>query len=60
MTLEFTPVREPEPAVDSNSEERTDMSMFIAPVVMNSAQVAQSNWMVDSGAGMSGTTARSI
>ena len=30
-TLEFTPVREPEPAVDSNSEERTDMSMFIAP-----------------------------
>ena len=42
--------------MDSNSEERTDMSMFIAPVVMNSAQVAQSNWMVDSGAGMSGTS----
>ena len=32
------------------------MSMFIAPVVMNSAQVAQSNWMVNSGAGMSGTS----
>ena len=45
------PIRELEPAVDSNSEERTDMSMFI---VMNSAQVSQSNWMVDSGAGMSG------
>ena len=55
-TLEFTPVRELEPAVDSNSEERTDISMFIAPVVMNSAQVAQPNWMVDSGAGMSGTS----
>ena len=55
-TLEFTPVREPEPTVDSESEERTDMSMFIAPVVMNSAQVAQSNWMVDSGAGMSSTS----
>ena len=51
-TLEFTPVQEPEPAVDSDSEERTDMSMF----VINSAQVTQSNWMVDSGAGMSGTS----
>ena len=50
------PVRETEPAVDSISEERTDMSMFIAPAVMNSAQLAQSNWMVDSGAGMSGTS----
>ena len=56
MILEFTPVREQAPAVDFESEERTDMSMFIAPVVMNSAQVAQSNWMVDSGAGMSGTS----
>ena len=55
-TLEFTPIREPEPAVDSNSEERTDMSVFMAPVVMNSAQIAQSNWMTDSGAGMSGTS----
>ena len=45
--LEFTPVREQEPAVDLKSEERADMSMFIAPVVMNRAQVAQSNWMVD-------------
>ena len=45
-SLEFTPVREPEPAVDSESEERSDMSMFIA--LMNSAQVATSNWMVDS------------
>ena len=56
MILEFTPVREQEPALDFESEERTDMSMFIAPVVMNSAQVAHSNWMVDSGAGMSGTS----
>ena len=54
-TLEFTPVRESEPAVDSNYEERADMSVFIAPVAMNSAQLAQSNWMLDSGAGMSGT-----
>ena len=37
--------------MDFNSEERTDMSMFIAPVVMNSSQVAQSNRMVDSAAG---------
>ena len=37
-------------------EERTDISMFIAPVVMNSAQVAQSNWMLDSGAGLSSTS----
>ena len=50
-TLDFTPVRELEPTVDFNSEERTDMSMFIAPVVMNSSQVAQSNRMVDSAAG---------
>ena len=54
-TLEFTLVRELEPAVDFVSEERTDMSMLIAPVAMNSAQIAHSNWMVDSGAGMSGT-----
>ena len=40
-TLEFTPVRETEPAVDFESEERTDMSIFIAPVVMNIAEVAQ-------------------
>ena len=33
-TLEFTPVREPEPAVDFDSEDRTYMSMFIAPVAM--------------------------
>ena len=50
--LDFTPVREPEPALEFEPEERTDMSMFIAPVVMNSAQIAQSNWMVDSGAGI--------
>ena len=55
-TLEFTPVREPEPAVDFDSEDRTDMSMFIAPVAMKSAQLAHTNWMVDSGAGMSGTS----
>ena len=50
--LEFTPVRELEPAVDFVSGERTDMSMFIAPDAMNSAHTS---WMVDSGAGMSGT-----
>ena len=55
-TLDFTPIREPERAVDSDSEERADMSMFIAPVAMNCAQIAHSNWMVDSGAGMSGTS----
>ena len=55
-TLEFTPVREPEPAVDFDSQKRTDTSIFIAPVAMNSAQIAHSNWMVDSGAGMSGTS----
>ena len=54
--LEFTPLREPEPAVDFDSEDRTDMSMFIAPVAMNGAQIAHSNSMVDSGAGMSGTS----
>ena len=53
--LDFTPVREPEPAVDSDSENRTDMSMFIVPVAMISAQIAHSNWMVDLGAGMSRT-----
>ena len=55
-SLEFGPGRDPEPAADSESEERSDMSMFMAPVAMNSAQVATSNWMVDSGAGMSGTS----
>ena len=42
--------------MDFDSEERTDMSMFIAPDVMNSAQLAHSNWMVDSGAGISGAS----
>ena len=55
-TLEFTHVREPKPAFDFVSEERTDMSMFIAQVAMNSAQLAQTNWIVDSGARMSGTS----
>ena len=32
------------------------MSMFIAPVAMNSAQLAHTSWMVDSGAGMSDTS----
>ena len=41
--------------MDFVSEKRTDVSMFIAPVVMNSAQLAHTSWMVDSGAGMSGT-----
>ena len=51
-TLEFKPVREPEPAVDFYSDERTDMSMF----AMDSVQIAQSNWIVDSRAGKSGTS----
>ena len=34
----------------------TKMSMFIAPVSMLSAQSHSFNWMVDSGAGMSGTS----
>ena len=42
-TLEFAPGREPEPTVDFVSEERTDMSMFIAPVTMNSAQISHLN-----------------
>ena len=41
--------------MDFVSEERTDMSMFIAPVAMSSAQIAHTNWMVYSGAGMSST-----
>ena len=36
-TLDFTPVREPEPAADFVSKEKTDMFMFIASVAMNSA-----------------------
>ena len=55
-TLDFTPVREPEPAADFVSKEKTDMFIFIAPVTMNSAQLAHSNWMVDSGAGISGAS----
>ena len=47
-TLDFTPVPEPEPAVEFVSEERRDMSMLIAPVAMNSAQLVHTNWTVDS------------
>ena len=47
-TLDFTPVPEPEPAMNFVSEERRDMSMLIAPVAMNSAQLVHTNWMVDS------------
>ena len=54
--LEFTPVREPEPAVEQEHTEKSDMSMFTVPITMNSAQVQSSNWMIDSGAGMSGTS----
>ena len=56
MILEFTPVREPEPAVEQEHTEKSDMSMFTVPITMNSAQVQSSNWMIDSGAGMSGTS----
>ena len=52
----MAPVREPEPAVDSDAGKKSDTSVFIAPVAMNSAQAATSNWLVDSGAGMSGTS----
>ena len=34
----------------------SDISMFTVPITMNSAQVQSSNWMIDSGAGMSGTS----
>ena len=34
----------------------SDMSMFTVPISMSSAQVQSSNWMIDSGAGMSGTS----
>ena len=54
--LEFTPVREPEPAVEQEHTGKSDMSMFTVPITMNSAQVQSSNWMIDSGAGMSGTS----
>ena len=54
--LEFTPVREPEPAVKQEHTKKSDMSMFTVPITMNSAQVQSSNWMIDSGAGMSGTS----
>ena len=39
--------------MESDSDERSYMSMFIALVAMNCAQVATTNWMVDSGAGNS-------
>ena len=51
----------PGPAVESELSPqyvtRSDnMSIFIAPVAMLSAQSHSLNWMVDSGAGMSGTS----
>ena len=54
--LEFTPVREPEPAVEHEHTGHSDMSKFAAPITMKSAQIQSSNWMIDSGAGMSGTS----
>ena len=54
--LEFTPIREPEPAVEIDHTGKSDMSMFTVPITMNSAQVQSSNRMIDSGAGMSGTS----
>ena len=41
--LEFTPVREPEPAVEHEHTGKSDMSMFTVPITMNSAQVQSSN-----------------
>ena len=49
-------IQEPEPAVKIDHIVNSDMSMFTAPITMNSAQVQSSNWMKDSGAGMSGTS----
>ena len=57
-TLEFTPIREPEPAVEDDHTGKSDMSMFTVPITMNSAQVQSFNWMIDSGAGMSGTSSK--
>ena len=39
--------------MDISSTGNSVMYMFTAPIAMNSAQVPSSNWMVDSGAGMS-------
>ena len=39
-SLDFTPVQEPEPAVDSDAGKISDMSIFIALVAINSAQIA--------------------
>ena len=52
---------DPGPAVESELSPQyvthsDNMSMFIAPVAMLSAQNHSVNWMVDSGAGMSGTS----
>ena len=37
--LEFTPIREPEPAVVNDHTGKSDMSMSTVPITMNSAQV---------------------
>ena len=52
---------DPGPAVDSELSPQyvthsDNMSMFIAPVAMLSAQSHSLNWMVDSSPGMSGTS----
>ena len=52
---------DPGPAVESELSSQyvthsDNMSMFIAPVAMLSAQCHSNKWMVDSGAGMSGTS----
>ena len=54
---------DPGPAVESELSSQyvthsDNMSMFIAPVAMLSAQSHSVNWMVDSGAGMSGTSTK--
>ena len=54
-------LRDPGPALESELSPQyvthsDNMSMFIAPVAMLSAQSHSVNWMVDSGAGMSDTS----
>ena len=49
-SLDFSSIREPEPAVEIDSTVNSDMSMFTALIIMNSAQIPSSKWMIDSGA----------
>ena len=42
-SLEFSPIQEPEPAVENDHTVNSDMSMFTAPITTNSAQLQSSN-----------------